>query len=57
MGDRHKGREKEAKVCFFEKKKQKTFGRWAASYRPRFSHYQSFFASFCSQKEDLTYSF
>jgi hypothetical protein len=47
-----------SKACFFEKKQQKTFAPLRACMTPSSSHQknQSFFASFCSQKEVLSSS-
>jgi hypothetical protein len=44
------------KMCFFEQKIQKTFAPLRAFGPPSEPHQknQSFFASFCSQKEDLS---
>jgi hypothetical protein len=44
-------------MFFFEKKNQKTFGTLRALVAPSVSHQknQSFFASFCSQKEVLPF--
>jgi hypothetical protein len=42
-----------SKQRFFAKKRAKNFIPWSPDERPRLQGIKSFFASFCSQKEDL----